>query len=257
MSKVLGVAGVGMIGGSIARRARRNGARVLGFDVDAGACERALRLEVIDAAVTFGELAREAGTIVVAAHVGATLDLLKQLVIAEPRAQLIVDVSSVKAAVVEAGRGLRAFVATHPMAGSERSGVEASRHDLFEGRTWAYVSSGEDALDARAREFIASMGASAVRVDAVEHDRIVARTSHLPQVVAWCFARSLSKRDETVDALCGPVARELLRVGRSEPAMWRDILHANADNVERELRNLARALDREADNLRAGVEGPG
>jgi prephenate dehydrogenase len=248
---VVGVIGVGMIGGSIALRARRNGARVLGFDADARACERAVRCGAIDAIASFDEVVRESTTVVVAAHVEPTLALLRQLREHGPRAQLILDVGSIKAPVVEAARGLRAFVATHPMAGSERSGVDAARADLFDGRTWAYVSSGDDALDARARDFIASMGALAVPVDAVEHDRIVARTSHLPQIVGWCFARSLEQRTETIDALCGPVARELLRVGRSETTMWRDILRGNAVNVERELRELARALEREADELHA------
>jgi len=254
VNSTLGVAGVGMIGGSIALRERRGGARVLGFDRDPAACERALRAGAIDEAVSFEDLAGRADTIVVAAHLEGTIDLLQRLPVYEPRAALIVDVGSVKAPVVAAAKRLHNFVATHPMAGSERSGVEAARADLFEGRTWAYVASGDSTLDARARAFIASMGAHPVAVDGVEHDRIVARTSHLPQVVAWCFARSLADRSEAVDALCGPVARELLRVGRSSEAMWGDILRINADNVERELRDLAKALEREADTLHANAQ---
>ncbi|HVA33509.1 MAG TPA: prephenate dehydrogenase/arogenate dehydrogenase family protein, partial [Candidatus Baltobacteraceae bacterium] len=181
--RVVGIFGTGLIGGSIGMRARRDGALVVGHDVSPGMLAQALEVGAIDLAATRDELYARAGTVVIAAPPEATMAEVQRLRSgAAPRATLIVDVASVKAPVVEAANGMKAFVATHPIAGSERSGVRAARADLFERRTWAYVPTGDTRLDARARAFITSLGAAAFAVDAHEHDRIVALTSHLVQV---------------------------------------------------------------------------
>jgi prephenate dehydrogenase len=148
---------------------------------------------------------------------------------------------------------LNGFVGTHPMAGTERSGVAAARADLFEGRPWAYVPSGDPKLDERARAFIVSLGGEPLAMEAHEHDGIVAITSHVPQVVAFCYARRLQERPGA-QQLCGPVARELLRISTMSGAMWDDILAANAPNVARELRLLAAELDAAADGLAASQD---
>jgi prephenate dehydrogenase len=252
--RTLGIIGTGLIGGSIGMRARRDGALVVGYDVDAGMLAAALEVGAIDFAATRDELYARAGTFVIAAHLDATVVEIERLRTEGPiRATLVLDIASVKVPVVVAARGLENFVATHPMAGSQRSGVRAGRANLFDGRTWAYVPSGDAQLDARARAFIGSLGAIPLLVDAEEHDRIVAFTSHLPQLIASSYAgRAQAKRCESFDALCGATARELLRLGDSGFTMWRDILRANAANVEPELRELGTRLIAAADALAAG-----
>jgi prephenate dehydrogenase len=141
-------------------------------------------------------------------------------------------------------------VASHPMAGSERSGASNARGDLFDGRPWAFVPTGDAQLDARACDFIVSLGGLPLEVGAEEHDRIVAVTSHVPQVVAYRYARLLQE-ERGAEQLCGPVARELLRIASMDPAMWREILSANAANVEHDLRSLAAELEAAADELAA------
>jgi prephenate dehydrogenase len=234
-------------------RARANGALVMGFDADPYAVERALEAGAIGRPVSHGELVAYADTIVVAPHLSGTLECIEALREAgRLHASLVIDVASVKAPVVEAARGLETFVATHPMAGAERSGADAARADLFERRTWAYVPSGDAALDARACAFIESMGANPLAVDAREHDRTVALTSHLPQLTGSAYARLLREAGPEADALCGPAAREMLRVSRMSFTMWRDILAANAANVEPCVRALAAELLEAADALRDG-----
>jgi prephenate dehydrogenase len=250
----LGIVGTGLIGGSIGLRARKNGMHVLGFDADPQAASRALAAGATDETVGREALYARADTVAIAAHLQATLDELERLRLGDPvRARLIVDVASVKLPVVAIGAGVRNFVATHPIAGSERSGAEHAHANLFEGRTWSYVPSGDLALDARASDFIQSLGAVPLAVGAAEHDAIVAFTSHLPQLVASVYThRAEARRDRLPGALCGSLARELLRVGSSGFAMWHDILQANAAKVEPELRSLASALLEAADALRAG-----
>jgi prephenate dehydrogenase len=246
----VGIVGTGLIGGSIGLRARQDGVRVLGYDVDPRASAEAVERGAIERAVERDELYGLADTVVIAAHLNATLDEIARLRETPPRAELVIDIASVKACVVGAARGLAQFVATHPMAGTERRGARHASADLFAGKTWAYVPSGNAALDARARRLIESFGGIPLSIGAEEHDRIVAFTSHLPQVVASVYARQ-ARRNTSFDALCGSLARELLRVGDSGFLMWHDILAANAANVERELRALGVTLLDAADALQS------
>ncbi len=240
----VGIFGVGAIGGSIGLRARRNGARVIGADCDSAALRSGLAIGAIDDVATLDELPHAVEALVLAAHLQPTLQEIERLKHASGSTPaLIVDVASVKTPVVKAARGLRNFVPTHPMAGTERSGVQAAGADMFVGRTWAYVPSDGGALEERVRAFIESMGAVPFAVSAEEHDRAVAITSHVPQIVAWCYAKLLRAQGTNAETLCGPVALELLRISGMSPTMWRDILSANADNIEPLLRKLMRALD--------------
>lgn len=246
---VLGIVGTGLVGGSIGMRIRRNGGFVVGYDPDAGTLAQAIEVGAIDMAATRDELYAQASAVVVAAHVDDTIAELERLRDERAiRATLVIDVASVKRAIVDAAGSLPNFVATHPMAGREKSGVRAARADLFEAKTWAYVPSGDARLDSRARAFIASLGSAPLAVDAGEHDRIVALTSHAIQVLAWAYAeRARELNPELVYALSGTAARELSRLGDSDRRMWREILSANAENVEPVLRALALSCD--------GVEG--
>jgi prephenate dehydrogenase len=194
-------------------------------------------------------LSRLADIVVIAAHLEPTLREIARLANEPSGPALLLDVASVKVPVAGAAKALSNFVATHPMAGSERSGPSAARPDLFEGCSWAYVPTGDRELDARACRFIESLGGIPVAMTAEEHDRLVALTSHLPQVLALCYARMLRAAGENAEQLCGPVARELLRISGMSAAMWGDILQANAHNIEPELRRLSRELDAAADAL--------
>ena len=156
-----------MIGGSIGLRARRNGLHVIGYDSDPLALEEARVAGAIDVVESFDELPRRTDVLVIAAHLGATLSEIERLrERSDAVCTLMLDVASVKTPVVAAARGLKNFVATHPMAGSERSGASNARGDLFEGRPWAYVSTGDADLDARACNFIESLGALPLAIGA-------------------------------------------------------------------------------------------
>ena len=243
----LGIIGTGMIGGSIGIRARELGWRVIGFDANPEAAQEARVRGAIDEIARREEIDERADVIVIAAHIAGTISEIERLRFTQPRkARLIIDISSVKAPIVEAARGLTNFVATHPMAGRERSGPSAAARDVFEGKTWLYIPTGDRELDWRAVEFIGAFGAIPVEADAIEHDRIVAVTSHLPQVLATLFASRLSRPEVQIDAFMGPTAKELLRLSRSSMDMWRDILDANRENIGVELRALARDLEEAA-----------
>jgi len=242
----LGVIGTGLIGGSIGLAARSRGWTVLGHDADASAATLALSAGALDEIAERDAIYRGCAIIAIAAPVQATLDEVRAL---SGRAlgseQLVLDTASVKGAIALAGAGVSAFVPTHPMAGSERSGAVAARADLFSERTWCVVPTADDERTRRACAFVAQIGARPLTISAEEHDRTVALTSHLPQLFAFAFARRVaerSSRGEEIEALCGPAGKELLRLGRSSPALWEEIFRANAPALGAELDWMYREL---------------
>jgi prephenate dehydrogenase len=251
---VVGIVGTGLIGGSIGIRCRQNGALVLGYDPLPKALADSVEAGAVDAGVAHDELYERADIVIVAAYVDGTIAELRWLATRLPvRAQLAIDVASVMAPVVQAGAAIPQFVSTHPMAGSERTGARAARGDLFEGKTWAYVPGADESLNGRVAVLISELGGVPYAVDAVEHDAVVAFTSHLPQLIASCYAQEgVLHAAGVLDRLQGSGSKELLRLGRSAFPMWRDVLAANRGNVTRPLRSVAQALLDACDSLESG-----
>jgi prephenate dehydrogenase len=238
------ILGCGAIGASAAAGWSGAGHEVWGYDRRdlAPLVERGWMARQV-AAESLGEAIAAAAVVLLALPVGAILAALRRLPFRA--GQLVTDAGSVKVAVMAAAAALPAgvdFVGGHPIAGSEESGHEAARADLFAGATWALVSSAgarpgddDDAL-ARVSHLVRALGAVPFPCDAAEHDRVVALTSHLPQILATTLAAELQSRDETLaDALLGPGGRAFLRLAGSSFDVWRDILDQNADEIERAL----------------------
>jgi prephenate dehydrogenase len=171
---------------------------------------------------------------VLATPLAATLELLARLRFARCLPPLVIDVASLQVPVAAAGAALTPFVPTHPIAGSELSGPEAGRPDLFAGRTWAY----EPDRPAAARTAAVAL----------------ALTSMLPQLVGTALACRLAQRlkDPAVADLVGPGMRSSVRLGASPWSMWRSILDYNRDAAAQEVRSLSAILSDVADALASG-----
>ena len=251
----LGIAGLGLIGGSIALRARSARTPVTGYDRDPGTMSRALARGLIDtAAPDLPSLARASDILVIALPVDATRDALDARA-GSPGPALVIDVASVKAPLVAAGGRVANYVGTHPMAGREQGGIDFADQDLFEHATWAHAPHADAALIARTREFIVAMGALPLEIDPWQHDAIVALTSHLPQALSALLGAELAaaaRADRRVTELCGPGMMTMLRLARSPESIWAPIVSANALPIARRLRSLAQALDGAAAALESG-----
>jgi prephenate dehydrogenase len=246
----LGVIGTGLIGASIGLRGRDLGWRVAGFDSRATEANAALERGAIDEIVTHDAIYEQADAVVIAIPPRATVAELDTLRGRGVRARLVLDVASIKAPVSEAGRGVSNFVATHPLAGSERSGPGAARATIFFGKAWLYVPPDDKALEMRARDFIGAMGARAVPADANTHDDLLALTSHVPQLLATLFGKTVRQQKVAeIEEFCGPVATELMRLGNSNVEMWREIFAYNSTNVAKHARELASKLNAAAEAL--------
>lgn len=245
------VLGLGLIGGSLALDLRARGVRVIGWDRP-DVLRRARRRGVVDeAAGSVLDAGRRTRVVVLCAPPSANLRLLRRLARLGADGPVVTDVGSVKAPIVDEARrlGLRRFVGGHPVAGSERSGIEAARTGLFAGRAWVLTPVAETSPHAlRAVAALArALGARPVRrLEAGAHDRALAFLSHLPQVVA-CALLAVAEDDPVARrhlALAGPGFRDMTRLARSPRGLWRQILAENSAEVARAQEALRVALAR-------------
>jgi prephenate dehydrogenase len=232
----IGIIGIGLIGGSVARAARAADplASIVGLDVD-DVAHGAAAAGVIDRAVSFDEIA-QCELIVLAAPVSANLAWLDRLAAAGTPA-LVTDVGGTKRqmnARADALRDTLSFVGGHPMAGSEHSGYVASDVDLFRDRRWFVVPVPRlvPVGLAQLEDWIRSLGARPTVVDAETHDRVMAAVSALPQVAASALMAVVGERVD-IDGLkmAGPGLRDTTRLAGSAATWMTDGLAHNAREV--------------------------
>ena len=241
--------GLGLIGGSIALRLREQAPHILITGLDRpDRLAAARRLGAIhEGAAALADLGG-VDLVVLAVPPAAMLEIVPQLAHL-PATTVVTDVASTKRQIVAAARsaGLAAFVGGHPMAGSERAGIDHARADLFDGRPWLLVegTGGPAACDTVER-FVRIMGADPRWIDADGHDRCVAYVSHLPQLVAVALMNAAADgAGHDALRLAGPAFRDMTRLASSPPELWQSIVPSNADYV-------AEAIGRFLQNLPVG-----
>jgi prephenate dehydrogenase len=195
--------------------------------------------------------------------IGRILDTLRKIDDLVRPPTLITDAGSTKSAIVAAARlHLRRsqFLGGHPMAGKEKRGVAEADADLFRGRTYVLTPEDSRTLEAPAAaefvEWIRRIGALPVVLNAVEHDRIVSFTSHLPQLVATALAATVAEHAGDNLSVAGPGLRDSTRLALSSFDLWRDILATNSGPIEQALTAYICKLEHLRDNLRTReIEG--
>lgn len=241
------VVGAGLLGTSVALACRRAGIETMLVDVNAENVRTASGLGA-------GRRLSEHDVpqlVVVAVPPDHLADAIASALVSYGSNAIVTDVGSIKsgplrdvAAIVDAGQ-LTRYVGSHPMAGSERSGPLAANESLFEGRPWAVVpheSSDSDAV-AVIEELVAICRAVPVHLDPESHDRAVARTSHLPHLLSVLVAGRLADAPHEHLALSGQGVRDVTRIAGSDPALWQQIVTANATAVLDVLAEVRGQLD--------------
>lgn len=239
------VAGLGLMGGSVALALRRGrpDLALAGWDEEHTLAEGVKR-GVIDAVCRPDEL-EDGDVFVIAAPPHASLfllDALKSL----PAGVIVTDVVSTKRVIVEAAIAKRVrFVGGHPMAGSEKSGLAHARADLFDEKRWFLVDggAGDEANDTVAT-LVAATGARPEWIEAVHHDRLMAALSHLPQVAASALMAVVGPlAGESNLDLAGSGLRDTTRLADSDPELWSEIAASNAGELSRAVRKLREQLE--------------
>jgi len=262
--KQVTIIGTGLIGGSLglALKKRRLIGRIVGCD-RAPTLERAHDRGAIDSGtVNPADAVRGSQLIVLAAPVLATIDLIERLGPSLSTRTLVTDVGSTKSEIVK--RAAKAFgktagqrfLAGHPMAGKEQSGVDYADADLFEGAAWLFTPlPRQNVHSGMCGEFVQcveKLGAKVAILDPGDHDRFVAWISHLPQMISTALAATLVDEfgsDAPLLDIGGRALRELTRISGSPYSMWRDIAITNRDNLGRALLKLEQRLAHIRENL--------
>lgn len=239
----LGIAGLGLIGGSAGLAAReRLGAEVWGWDADPAVEQAALELGAVDHA---GQPPADVllDVVLVATPVPALHDQLMAAVQAHPQAA-VTDAGSTKGQLAGAQLGAH-YIGGHPLAGAEVSGVENARADLFEGATW-YLTPGpasEGVMLDRLHRFVQGLGAKPSVIDAHEHDRLMSAFSHLPHVLANVLtAGGAAALGDARRPVVGPSFRDATRVAGANPELWAGIYSANREALLEDLDEAIAAL---------------
>ena len=239
----LAIVGCGLMGGSVALALRRAGLvrRIAGHSRSVASSRRALELGIIDEACdTAAGAARGANVVLLSVPVASTFGVLASLRTALAPEALCMDVGSTKRDVVAAARAalgpeITSFVPAHPIAGKERAGVDAADADLYRDRRVILTPLAETDPDRtrRARGLWEAMGAVVSDMSPEDHDRAFAAVSHLPHLLAFAYVAAVAGQPEgeRMLRLAGPGFRDFTRIAGGEPAMWRDILLANRDEV--------------------------
>jgi prephenate dehydrogenase len=258
------IVGTGLIGGSLAlalRKARFAG-RIVGCDRES-ALKKAKMRGVIDSGfVEPADAVRGSQVVVLATPVLAIVDLIGRLGPGLPATTLLTDVGSTKALVVEQALKVfgknagKRFLAGHPMAGKEHSGVDYADADLFHNAVWFLTPlPGQNLNQGLFAEFagwIDQIGARIAMLPPEDHDRLCAWISHLPQLISTALAAALVEEfgeDAPLLPAGGRALREMTRISASPYSMWRDIAISNKTNLEQALWKVEQRLAHIRENL--------
>jgi prephenate dehydrogenase len=261
MEGPVAIIGTGLMGGSLGLALRRAqpDLEVLGYDADPamadGAVERGAVTEIASSAAG---AARGARLVALGVPVDQAPVVLRELHDAVDPAAVVTDLGSAKAMVVEHGTRLfgERFVGGHPMAGSERHGIEAADAGLFEGAWWILTPTEQTSPGAYSTmtTVVGAVGAQPVALDPTVHDALLARLSHLPQLVASAIVDVAASAGDR-EALLGLAAagfRDVTRIAASNPDMWIAIIRANETAVLEAVRTLRTRLDSLERDISAG-----
>lgn len=258
------IIGTGLIGGSFALAARKNGFRgpILGCDRE-GVLAEAKSRGAIDRGLSDPVAACEGSDLILlATPVGAILELLPKIAPRLSPGALVTDVGSTKAEIVRGAsrafgkQAAQRFLAGHPMAGKENSGIEYADPELFRGAVWFLTPVEPQSLEtgklAVLAALLGNLGARISVLDPSQHDELCAWISHLPQMISTALAATLVEEfGENAPLLesGGRALREMTRIAASPYSMWRDIALTNQQPIADALLKLEQELAHIRENL--------
>jgi prephenate dehydrogenase len=258
------IIGTGLIGSSfgLALKKRRFPGRIIGCDRAPVLKQARERGAIDDAHANPSDAVRGSQVVLLAAPVGAIVELIGRLGPALPSRTLLTDVGSTKAEILARASATfgkdtgRRFLAGHPMAGKEQSGVEAADSDLFQGAVWFVTPApGQKVFEGVSGEFLGwveKIGAGVASMDPDAHDQLCAWISHLPQMISTALAAALVDEygeDAPLLETGGRALREMTRISASPYSMWRDVALTNKKNIGQALLKLEQRLAHIRENL--------
>jgi prephenate dehydrogenase len=257
------VIGVGLLGASLARACKERGLveEITGYGRNRENLEKARVLKVIDHCSTdLAEAVKDADLVVLCTPVTSIIPLIQNMISKIRPGTLITDVGSVKEPIVMEAEKLVPegvyFVGSHPIAGGENSGLEASTADLYQNAKCIVTPTGK--TNNKALEKISALwqavGMQVINLSAEEHDFVFGAVSHLPHIVVYALMNTLgalrTQDDREVTAFSGAGLKDITRIASSDPVMWRDICLSNRNHSL----DLIDRFQNKLDEIRSTIE---
>ncbi|VEE12761.1 prephenate dehydrogenase [Streptococcus anginosus] len=257
VKKVIYIAGLGLIGSSIALGIRRDHPdyTILGYNRGEESRKIALEKGMVDQVTNqFAEFAPLADVIILAVPIKQTIEFIRQLATLDLKKDVIIsDAGSTKAEIVAAAeealkeKTIR-FVGAHPMAGSHKSGASAADINLFENAYYIFTPSHltKEGTIAEMKNLLSGLHARFIEIDAKEHDRVTSQISHFPHILASSLmdqAAAYIQQHEMTQHFAAGGFRDMTRIAESEPSMWTSILLTNPDAILERIEDFKKRLD--------------
>ncbi len=234
----IGIIGLGLMGGSLslAMREQYDDIEIYGLDSNDQHCIEALKLGLVDKIVENIEEIKTVDVLYLSVPVEGIIAILGKLA-PLPNEMTVVDLGSTKARIVASvpPEIRRNFVAAHPMTGTEKFGPSAAINDLYRGKAVVLCDlqeSGEHQQQV-AKQVFQNLGMKIFYMGAEAHDRHAALISHMPHALSFALANSVMSQEDSraIVALAGGGFRDMSRIAKSSPAMWRDVFEQNQHNL--------------------------
>jgi prephenate dehydrogenase len=254
----IAIIGVGLLGGSLALALKKRGEKgLVGWNHRASSRKKASRL--LPVGPSFERTVEDADIVVLCSHSGSIGPVLRQLTPLIHENSLIIDVSSVKGELVKEAQRIpgisKHFVPCHPMAGKEKSGP-ANADPLLYREKYVFITplpKNPRRLVRKAAQFWKKVGGIPVMINAKEHDKGVALTSHLPHLLAAAMMNlygRIQRNSPVFQKAVGSGFRDFTRIAAGNPAMWRDIVEMNSNEIRSILSQYRRNLEKLERNLK-------
>ena len=257
MAKTIYIAGLGLIGASMALGIKRDHPdyKILGYNRSQTSREIALERGMVDRVTDdFASFAPLADVIILCLPIKQTVAFIKDLANMNLKEGVIIsDAGSTKSAIVDAaeqylaGKPVR-FVGAHPMAGSHKTGAASADVNLFENAYYIFTPSSlttPDTLE-EMKDLLSGLHARFIEIDAKEHDRVTSQISHFPHILASSLMEQTAiyaEKHEMARYFAAGGFRDMTRIAESEPGMWTSILLSNRETILERIENFKERLD--------------
>ena len=268
MAKTIYIAGMGLIGASMALGIKRDHPdyEILGYNRSQASRDIALERGMIDRATDdFASFAPLADVIILTLPIKQTIAFIKELANLDLKEGVIIsDAGSTKSAIVNAaeenfaGKSVR-FIGGHPMAGSHKTGAASADVNLFENAYYIFTPSSlttPDTLE-EMKDLLSGLHARFIEIDAEEHDRVTSQISHFPHILASGLMEqtaSYAEQHEMTRRFAAGGFRDMTRIAESEPGMWTSILLSNRDTIIERIEDFKGRLDEIGQAISKGDE---
>jgi len=249
------IVGLGLIGGSFALNLKLKGfpGKITAVDINPEAVEKGIELKIIDKGSLKYSIVSSADLIVIATPVGVYRNVIENLKPYIKEGTVVTDLGSVKGKLVytceKLLNGVALFIGGHPIAGTEKSGVENAVENLFVNAKFIVTpteSTDTDALE-KVKKLWRNLGSEVIEMEPFYHDKVFAAVSHLPHVVAYSIVSAIDELSADLKTnlfdYTGGGFRDFTRIAMSDPVMWRDICIENSENILRSIESFKRAIE--------------